>query len=542
MTNFDLKNTKCAVMWGTGITSMANYARTFKDVQKNIKLIVIDPRRTAEAARADIWLQVRPGTDCALALAMMNVIINEELYDKEFVERWTHGFDELKKHVQDYPVDKVSQITWVPADKIAEAARLYAKSGPASIASGAGAMVQNVNSFQTNRAITMLAAITGNLDVPGGQVYTLSPLRRRSSQAANVDGTFGKLSKEQVEKRLGADQWRIVKDAGLILSPPHSVIPAITEGKPYWAKMLFNFGQNFVVGAANSKRVRAALMKFEFMVHVDLFMNPTADIADIILPAKHFTEKDMICDYFGTPIYCQPQLIEAPGECWDDRDILIELARRLNLADYWSSVPEYLDYVLEPIGLTYEQFREKTIIDGSTEYRKHEKFGKFRTASGKVDLYSDALKDLGYLPMPTHVEPPESPVSTPDLAKEYPLILSTGYKTSTYLLSCFRNIPSLRKREPDPVIQIHPDTAAGLGIKSGDWVRIESLRGGVKAKAELFEGIHPKVVATPYGWWHGYEDGWKEVNINVLTDDEHCDPQMGSTSMRALLCKVTKLQ
>lgn len=538
----DIENSKCVVLWGASpqISLRSAYPQLRKALLQKAKLIVVDPRLTREVPKADIWLQIRPSTDCALALAMLNVIINEGLYDKEFVQNWTVGFDKLKQHIQNYPPEKVSEITWVPAQKIRETTRMYAENRPACIAVGGGSMSQSINTFHTNRAITILAAITGNLDVPGGQLHILSPLGSRSSHAANIDAVFKKLSPEQVAKRLGAERFRVLSDRGALFPPPISILPAITDGRPYPLKAFLSFGGNPVVALENSKAVREALMKLEFLAVVDLFMSPTAEIADIVLPAAHFAEKNIIADYLGRWVFYQPKIVEPPEECRDEKNILVELARKLNLEGYWSSEAEYLNYILESAKLDYEQFRDKGMIERPLEYKKYERFGGFLTPSKKVELYSEALKKLGYEPLPVYEEPPESPISTKELVDEYPLILNAGFKTLQYWLSNFRNIPSLRKGEPEPLVEIHPDKAEELGINNGDWVRIVSPRGGVKAKAKLFSGVDPRVVATPYGWWYGYEDGWKEVNINILTDNKHCDPHTGSTPLRALLCRVSK--
>lgn len=542
MGNPDLENSRCVVLWGTSpqVSLRSTYPQLKNAMDKGAKLIVIDPRLTAEASKADIWLQVRPGTDCALALGFLNIIIGNELYEKEFVERWTYGFKELKDHVKSFTLEKVSEITWIPKEKILEAAHMYSKIKPSSIAVGGGSMSQTINAFQTNRAISILAAITGNLDVPGGQLHINSPLGGRSSHAANSDGAFKRLSAEQIKKRLGYERFPILAERGLLFSPPVSILPAIIEGKPYPLKAFLSFGGNPILALENSRKVREALMKLDFIAVVDLFMSPTAEISDLVLPAAHFVEKDIIADYLGRWVFCQPKMVEPSDMCLDEKLILIELAKRLNLGGFWNSVDQYLNYILEPARINFEQFKEKGMIERPLEYKKYEKFNGFLTQSGKVDIYSEALQRLGYQPLPFYEEPPESPLSSPKLAQEYPLILIAGFKTIPYTLSNFRNIKSLRNMEEDPLIEIHPEKAESLGIRDGDWVKVESPRGRIKARAKLLSGLNPNVVAMTYGWWYGYEEGWKEVNINILTDNEHFDPHTGSPPLRGLLCKVYK--
>ena len=545
MAGLDFKNSNCIVMWGFDAdVSWRGLCRLdIKEaLSKGAKLIVVDPVKTGLASKADIWLQIRPGTDCALALSMLNVIINERLYDEQFVREWTFGFDRLKMHVQDYPPEKVEEITWVASAKIKEAARMYARNSPACIGSGAGGLTQNTNSVQTNRAIAMLIAITGNLDVPGGHIDYGVPLKKRATQACQSDAAYDILPGEQREKRLGTDRFALIKDTGLMIAHPTVVWQAILEGKPYPVKGWLAMGGNLITATENAKEVREALMNLEFFAISEYFMTPTAELADIVLPAAHWAERDEVIDaYTKNIVYAHRKLVEPPEECREDKLILIELARRLGIK-YFSSVEESLDWRLEAIGITFDQLREKGMIEVPVRYKKHEQYGGFRTGSKKIDLYSESLESLGYEPMPVHHEPPESPVSTPELAKEYPLILITGRKILSYFHGMFRNIPRLQKLAPEPLAEIHPDTANSLGIKDGDWVRIETPRGAIKHKAKIFGGINPKVVATSHGWWYGYENGWEEVNINILTDNRHLDPHIGSSPLKGLLCKVTRIE
>jgi len=256
----DFKNTKCAVIWGLGVDDSfrANYYRNINEALKNgAKLIVIDPLKTSFARKADFWLQIRPGTDCALALGMLNIIINEELYDKEFVEKWTIGFDELKEHVQEFSPKKVS-----------------AKSSPSCIGTGIGGLCQNTNVFQANRAIAILAAITGNLDIPGGQINHPSILKDKGSMLAQYDTVYGDLTPEQIKKRL----WigNVVKNDGFLNAHPVALWQAIRENKPYPVKAMIGIATNSVVTKENSKLVRDTLMKLDFFAITELFMTPTS--------------------------------------------------------------------------------------------------------------------------------------------------------------------------------------------------------------------------------------------------------------------------
>jgi len=538
----DYRNSKCIVIWGKDVE--AAYRGTFYDsIQKGLKqgakLIVIDPRQIGLAKKADLWLQVRPGTDCALALGMMHVIIKEKLYDREFVEKWTIGFDRLAKHVEDYPPEKVSEITWVPANKIVDAARMIAKNSPAAIGAGTGGLSQNTNSFQTGRAVAILASLTGNLDIPGGSIEHGLILKDKSTMAAIYDAPYGKLTLEQIQKRLL--HGKIIRNDGLMLAHPKLVWRAINEGDPYPVKAMLGIGQNLILASENALMIRDSLMKLDFFACFDLFMTPTAEIADLVLPVAHWSERDEAIDaYTKNYLFCHKKIVEPPEECWEDKKILIELAKKLGLTGYWKSVEESLDDRVVRTGLTFEEFRQKGMLDGPISFKKYEKHGSFKTPSRKVELYAEHLEKIGVDPIPVFKEPPESPVSTPELAKKYPLILITGIKTIGYLHSAYRNIDQLRKLVPEPILEIHPAAAKERHIEDGDWVSIETRRGKIFHKAHFDPSLNPAVVTAQHGWWYGYKDGWKTVNINVLTDDENIGPNVGSGALKGLMCEVKK--
>lgn len=538
----DYGNSKCVVIWGKDVE--ASYRGTFylsiqKALKQGAKLIVIDPRKIGLAKKADVWLQVRPGTDCALALGMINVIIKEKLFDNEFVEKWTVGFDRLARHVEDYSPEKVAKITWVSADKIIEAGRMIAKFSPTAIGAGTGGLDQNTNSFQTGRAMAILASITGNLDIPGGNIDHVLILKDKSTMASIYDAPYRRLKPEQIQKRLS--YGKIIKNDGIMLSHPTLVWRAINEGKPYPIKAMLGVGQNPVVARENSKMIHQTLMKLDFFACFDLFMNPTNEIADLVLPVAHWSERDEIIDaYTKNYIFCHRKVVEPPENCWEDKKIIVEIAKKLSLTDYWKSVTECLDNRLLRTGMTFEEFNKKGMLKGPINFKKYIKYGGFKTPSKKVELYAEHLKKIGVDPLPIFKEPPESPVSTPELAKKYPLILITGIKTIGYLHSSHRNIDRLRRLVPEPILEIHPDAAKVRHIEDGEWVSIETQRGQIVHKARFNPALNPEVVTAQHGWWYGYKDGWKTVNINVLTDDKNHDPNVGSGALKGLLCEVRK--
>jgi thiosulfate reductase/polysulfide reductase chain A len=291
----------------------------------------------------------------------------------------------------------------------------------------------------------------------------------------------------------------------------------------------------------NSARVSKALGSLDFLFAVDYFHTPTTALADVILPPAHWVERDEIEDLLmKNHVFCQAKAVDPVPECRDEKQILVDLANKMGLTGYWNSVQETLDYRLEPVGMTFEEFKKAGKVANPITYKGYEKYGKFRTPSGKVELYAEYLTMMGISPLPNFSEPDEGPVSSPELFEEYPLILTTGGRNIVYYHSSHRNIPSLRKRSPDPQLQIHPLTAQDLDIDDGEWVYVVTPRGRVKIRACYFEDIHPGVVHSPHGYWYGIEDGWKRLNINLITNDEPLCPVTGSVPIKSLLCRIEK--
>jgi len=507
---------------------------------KGAKLIVVDPRFTKLADRSNLWLQLRPGTDVALALGMLHVIIEEELYDKEFVQKWIHGWKEFVERVQEYPPKRVSGITWVPEEKIKEAARLFAKTKPACIQWGV-AIEQSINCVDNNRILIALAAVTGNLDVPGGMVFYVPP----STMNAGQFGAHKLLPPEQRKKRLGGDVFRLA-DAFAILNP-RFVWDAILYEKPYPVKMVFLISSNPVITRAYASMVYEALGKVDFLAVSDFFLTPTAELANLVLPAATWLEMDYVAEFWKRHGYVLArQKVIQVGECKSDHEMLNELGNRMGQKEHWwPTIHDALNAILAPSGLKFEEFVKKGFLRGKMEYRKYEKKG-FSTPTGKVELYSTRMKEWGYDPLPQFREPPESPVSRSDLLKDYPYILITGMRPTAFFHSEHRQIPWLRELLPEPFVEIHPETAEKEGIREADWVTIESPRGKCFQRAKLTLGIDPRVIGAQHAWWFPERDspghGWKDSNINLLTDNDPatCDPAMGATNLRVLLCRISK--
>jgi anaerobic selenocysteine-containing dehydrogenase len=539
---------KCVLVWGCNLTEVGAAdgmcsRQLTQTLDNGAKLIVVDPRKTRLAARADYWLQVRPGTDAALALGMLHTIITEGLYDKDFVDRYTVGFGALKERIEQYPPEKVAGITGVPADMIKAAARLYANNGPACLQWGVG-IDQGVNNFQTIRSLLILSGITGNIDVSGGDAFWVPPAGVKSpAPRLNPDIELpDKLSAEAKQKRIGNEKYKISTTV-----QPGEFINTVMTGKPYPVKALFIMGSNLLVGHSDCLRMAQALRKIDFVTAADMFMTPTTQLANIVLPSASWPETDDVCDMHLAWCVTARTKVETIGECRDDKEIIFELAHRMGMDEYfpWRNTTEYCDWLLKDTGMTFDEFKKTGILKGDMRYRKYEQSG-FKTPSGKFEIYCSALKDMGYDPLPYYVEPPESPVSTPDVFKQYPLIITTGARVQAFFHTEGRQIKSLRKLNPEPRVEIHPDTAQKLGIKDGDWVWIESPRGGeIKQKASLTEAVQPGVVSAQHGWWFpekGPPDyGFMESNVNMLTHGMTRDVQTGSEPWRSFLCKIYKV-
>jgi len=570
-TSDDLEHSRCIVEWGgnSAHSSPLTWRKILDAKKKGTKLIVIDPRLTETASKADIWLQPRPGTDCALIMGWLNVIVNEKLYDKDFVESWTFGFEKLQERVNEYPPEKVAEITHVPAEKTRESAKVYATNKPASIDWSVSLDHIGRNATQAIRARAILRAVTGNLDVSGGQL--LRGVHPKLIPEAELEEN-GKIRLEQRKKLLGAERFKLfawdvydqidryARKAGFKTAPPSAhlvnahaptVWRTVLAGKPYQVRALICVANNPLMSFPNTKLVYEAIKKLELFVVHDIFMTPSAMLADYVLPAATWLERPYLSTGVGVAnfVITGDRAVEPLGECKTDFDFLRELGVRLDQEWPWKNMEELYEYQLKPLGYTWKDFVTKIRWDVPTpKYRKYEEVG-FATPSGKVEIYSSILEKLGYDPLPNYEEPVESPVSMPELAEDYPLILINGGRFRPMFQSEYRQVESLRRMHPDPLVQIHPETARELDIKSGDWVWIETRLGRIKQKAKLDSGIDRNVVHAEHGWWFPEKPGeeptlyglW-ESNVNVIIDDdlEKCDPMVGSWQLRLLQCKIYK--
>jgi anaerobic selenocysteine-containing dehydrogenase len=569
--------TKCVLLSGMDISQA--YPRLWKTTHDakamGAKIIVIDPRYTATSELADIWLQLRPGTDAALLMSMINVIIENELYDKEFVHKWCYGFDKVKERAREYSPEKVERITWVPSDKIKEAAITYATNRPGTSVHGMGEE-QLENSIEILQARLILSAIVGNIDAEGGDFITGLPAGQSTPVHAAGMELAHILPPEQKEKQIGSDRFKLLSHPGreLIWSFNKNMwsgqaqlrafanypllVNAILTGEPYPVRAGISVFSNPMVQMTNSKHLYKAFKSLDLYVVKDFWLTPSAQIADYVLPTAAWIERPNAEPFGGSVELIAgeaglPAIIPGKHEYWTEWEFFRGLGIRLGQEEHWKAktLEEIYDERFSPLGMTLHEFMEKNdgLFFPKREYKKYEQMEGFATPTGKLELYSTIFENLGYDPLPRFEEPRESPFSTPELAQEYPLMLITGGRIRPYYHSEHRQIPSLRKRRPHPIVQINPTTARKSGIEDGDWVWIESPRGTIRMKCQHFEGIHPQVVHCEHSWWFPEMPGGEpwlrgvwESNVNVLTSDDpdRCNPRSGGWPLKTALCKISK--
>lgn len=514
----------CEVVWGRNPSesSRAFLIGIIGARDRGAKLIVVDPKRTPIAEEADIHCQIRPGTDLALALGLLNVIINEELYDKEFVRDCTVGFDALVKHVQEYTPEKVEEITWIPARTVKDFARTIATIKPVTHLTGI-APEHSPNAVQFCRAIAILSGITGNLEIRGGNwlVQNMWPSAM----------LFGRLSAEGT----CSPKWPLYTWF-LSEAQEHGVPDAILTEKPYPVKALISAGRNLALLWPNSNKVRKAIDKLELFVAIDFFMSETAKLADIFLPASTALEYNQVREMSGEGpnlVTFGEKVIEPVGNSMPDWQMWYELGKRMGYEFPEKSDIDVINTFLKPMGLNVDELKNRGWMTfwSRRETQAYLKEG-FKTASGKAEIYSEFLAGYGYDPLPTYHEPRES-LANKELAEKYPLALITGRRNRVFTHSRHRNVPFLRRLQPENTLEIHLSTAESLGITDKDMVLVESPRGSVEIKTKLTDKLHPRVVSM--------EHGWPEANANLLTDDEDCDPIDGFPPLRTGLCRITKL-
>ncbi len=613
----DYEQAGCILLWGHNPSTslLAAATRVAKARERGAKLIVVDPRHVGFAVKADCWLQVRPGTDAAVALAIAGIMIDEGWFDIEFVRQWTNGpllvrendgallrsnalaaagsdgfvawdegrgtalcydpasrsydkppvrlalsgsfvvagrngpiacrpaFDAYASRCHDMSPEIAARLSGVDADALRAAARLLWEHRPVAHYTWTG-LEQQSNATQTDRAIAILHALTGSIDVPGGNVHFAQVPVNDVSGNELRDPTQWRKALGLTERPLGLGR------SGWILSD--DLYRSVLEEKPYRVRAFVGFGLNLLLSHADAGRGAEALRQLEFHVHSDLYLTPTASFADIVLPVASGWEREGLRVGFGLDqaacelVQFRPAVVAPRGEALPDIDIVFDLAVRLGLGEqFWhGDVEAALDHHLAPSGISIELLRANPRGVRVPLRTTHEKYrsGAFATPSGKIEIFSSVLRAGGEVPIPEFRVPFAQ-------TEEFPLTLTT-VKTPLYCHSQHRNLAKLRRVEPYPIAELSPLTAESCSIGEGDWLAIATPHGQARARARFNETLADGVVAARHGWWQGCLElglpgydalGSDGANINLTIGVDAADPISGAASHRCYPCRIHKL-
>lgn len=565
----DYANTKCIVLFGHNPKRhswVPIYNQIKRAQARGAKLIVLDPRRSEQAEAADLWLPLRAGTDAAMCLGWLKTIFDEGLYDRAFVDAWTIGFEELKARVDEYPVERVAEITGCDPDQIRHAARMYATSG-GSIIPWTPITDMQRNSTSAIRLHSILRAVCGYVDIKGGE--TLQGFNPMIVPESDIE-MHEVLSESQKAKQLGSDshpaftyrgQAALLEPServwghryanqitGCFMANPSAVFRAMAGDGPYPVKALFSLGNNTLMSYANMPLILKAFLNQDLIVVHEQFMTPTAQLADYVLPADSWLERPWMMDGYGWSSVYRPsqKAMEPPGECKSTFEFWKRTADALGRPDVvpWPTLEALYDWRLQKVGMGFEEFAETyEVYAHRPGFKKYEKVG-FATPSGKVELKSSVLESLGFDPLPYYrPDPPADP--------EYPLMMFTGVREDEYFQTGGRHIPELRKRKPEPILFVSPATAVGAGVAEGEWVAVESPTGRIEIKVGVRDSMPDGLVRIPHGWWRPeaewgldrkLSDALRLVDAMLCPDDEdYLDREQGIPHLKGLPCRIVKL-
>lgn len=494
--------------------------------QRGARLIAIDPVRSETVSQVDEWVQINPGTDVALALAMINVIIAEGLYDKDFVTNWLYGFDELRAYVRAYTPSWAEVITGIPTAMITDLARRYATIKPATICDGNGTDMY-LNDVDCVRAIAILIGLTGNWDVAGGN--GVPPFARQSVLPTKMP---------RIDTRIWYKVFPLFRDV-----PFTAVKEALLRDESYRPRAMIVHHGNPVLVQANEARTRQALKKLDFLLVNEIFLTSTAEMADLIIPSTSCFERygyKAYSSFEGGFLALARPVAEPPGESRSVFEVEYELAKRMGLHhDYpFYDTLSWLDYMLKPTGVTFEQLDKEQIVYATPEiqYRKYLSNG-FNTPSRKLEVYSQQFLRSGYAPLPAYHEPAGEPLISKSGDRQKFTLLGTSRKPALFVHTNFRNIKTLTQRYPEPLVWMHPQDARQRGIHDGDGVEVISPRGQIMLGTKLSEDTKSGLVMIDFGWGNPTD---RKASINILTDDEFWEPVSGATPNRMFSCEVAK--
>ena len=545
----DIENAEMIVVWGTNPATDSppvDMHRLEVAAMRGADIVTIDPRRTEATTRTNgQWVPIRPGTDGALALSMIEVMIDAELYDEDFAENWCHGFEALKNYVQHFTPEVAQTITGVPADTIRDLVRRLCNAGGACPLMYTGLEYSN-SGVQSARAILTLFALAGQVDVPGGIGLTMLNSDFPINRSCNQDNPDLGLAVVRDRFPIYSDYRGECHASGLV--------DAVLKGEPYHIRSLIIHGASMLTSWPQTTIWRETLSKLDFLVCIDRQLTADAAYADIVLPATTMFENLSYMTY-GPIFHLRERILEPLGEARNDYLIMAEMAKRLGYGHLFPQTEEEMvRVVLEGSGYTPEDVRASggwvKIPTPMVEYKKWQRGGLmedgtpgFDTPTGKFEISSTILEEYGYEPLPKYVEPTEGPLGNPKVAEGFPLVFNSGARPDTDFRSQHHGIPGLVKDAPEPTVDINIDDADERGIKHGDLVEVRTLRGRVSFRARVTTDIVKGAVECVFGG--GTPVGpkaWQEWNVNELTDINNYDMISGFPVYKALLCDVVRVE
>lgn len=530
----DMKNAKTLLVWSSNLYhSNTPMSGTYQGLKKRgAKIIVVDPRHSVTAHDADIHLQLIPGTDGALALSMAQVIIEEGLYDKEFVENYVYGFEEYREYVQNFVPEEAEKITGVPAAQVRLAARTYAGNGPASVMFSASPIVHHINGVQNYRAVFSLIAITGNYDVEGGN--------RTQPGPSSLANEFGRVRRFDGIEAIGQKEFPVWFDLSCDEAQCTKLADYILEEKPYPIKAVFAMGLNHRMWP-QPEHLQRALEKLDFYVNVELFMSESSNAADLVLPACTSYEREEVHVGKGGRFYLSNRAIEPVGEAKNDIEIIIDLLKKMGLKDeaLENGYEAYMQHILEPSGLTLEELKNHPQgMQGKNLFPpvvKTYESAPLHTPSGKVELKSLVLERYreshGYEGLPVyHDYRAETKIDR----NQYPLILSTGNRKPQFFHARVYRMAWLSNIEKATLVEIHPEDGEKYHIKDGATVKVVSPSGEMVGIAAYTIAGKPGVVNI----YHGNPKG----DANELIGKDYLDPISGFPGYRSYFCRIERVE
>jgi anaerobic selenocysteine-containing dehydrogenase len=534
---------KCIIIWGSNPQNTGSNFRCFaqKDVARAMKngakLIMMEPGKNRYCEKADHWLRLKPGSDGSLAMGLAKVIIEEDLYDKDYVANYTVGFEALKQEVANFTLQDVADETWIDIETIRTVARTYATAKPGLIMWG-NALENSVAALQICRAVSMLRGLTGNVGVAGGELIN-TPAKFGRPGRFSFDRRFPRPTGKSIGK-----EFPIAMGAAYV--PTQSLVQTILSEDPYPVKMAMCHVTNPLLTYPDSVATYEAFMKLPFLVVAEIFPTSTTAIADIVLPAALPLEHNSLAYWpaWLGHIRAQPKCVEPPGEAWPDAKMINELAKRMGMREhFFEDWEECLDIMMADSGMTFKEFcaPDKRVIHPTKHYLKDSPDSYFKTPSRKFEFYSQQMEQLGISPLPTFKE-----VSTQRFGKEqferYPLYLTNG-KEGAYFSSGYRHIEAMKKHAAEAICELNPRTASKYGLKEGEMIWIESRKGRIQQRLKISDHVHPNVLIAAFGWWdtkaESNEYEWRKYNINILSEGDGANcPATGSVQLRGIPVRV----